>query len=45
MQLTALMAQLTQQHRLSFIEVVMQKDDLPPLLRKVSACLSQRNGG
>ncbi|MCU7366212.1 thiamine pyrophosphate-binding protein [Pantoea stewartii] len=44
-QLTALMAQLTQQHRLSFIEVVMQKDDLPPLLRKVSACLSQRNGG
>lgn len=44
-QLQALMAQLTQQRRLSFIEVVMQKDDLPPLLRKVSACLSQRNGG
>ena len=31
--------------RLSLIEVVMPQDDLPPLLRKVTAALHQRNGG
>jgi len=33
------------QCRQLLVEVVMQKEDLPPLLRKVTACLNQRNGG
>ncbi len=42
-QLDAVMALLTQQRRLSLVEVVMEKQDLPPLLRKVTAALHQRN--
>jgi len=39
------MARLSEPKWLSLVEVVMQKEDLPPLLRKVTACLNQRNGG
>lgn len=44
-QLQAVMARLAEPQRLTLVEVVMQKDDLPPLLRKVTACLNQRNSG
>lgn len=44
-QLDEVMARLSAPQWLSLVEVVMQKDDLPPLLRKVTACLNQRNGG
>ncbi|MBA0035326.1 indolepyruvate decarboxylase [Pantoea sp. BIGb0393] len=42
-QLDAVMAQLMRNRRLSLVEVVMDKQDLPPLLRKVTAALHQRN--
>ncbi|WP_345828837.1 thiamine pyrophosphate-binding protein [Pantoea sp. BRR-3P] len=42
-QLEAVMAQLMLNRRLSLVEVVMDKQDLPPLLRKVTAALHQRN--
>ncbi|MGK3144562.1 indolepyruvate decarboxylase [Pantoea sp. C2G6] len=44
-QLQEVMARLARPQWLSLVEVVMQKEDLPPLLRKVTACLNQRNGG
>ncbi|MRT41969.1 indolepyruvate decarboxylase [Enterobacteriaceae bacterium RIT702] len=44
-QLDAVMAQLMRNRRLSLVEVVMDKQDLPPLLRKVTAALHQRNSG
>lgn len=44
-QLNEVMARLSRPQWLSLVEVVMPKDDLPPLLRKVTACLNQRNGG
>ena len=44
-QLEAVMARLTGNKRLSLVEVVLDKDDIPPLLRKVTASLHQRNGG
>ena len=44
-QLDEVMARLSAPQWLSLVEVVMQKEDLPPLLRKVTACLNQRNGG
>ncbi|MFK3932157.1 indolepyruvate decarboxylase [Pantoea agglomerans] len=44
-QLEEVMARLSEPKWLSLVEVVMQKEDLPPLLRKVTACLNQRNGG
>ena len=44
-QLTAVMEQLMRDRRLTLVEVVMEKQDLPPLLRKVTAALHQRNGG
>ncbi|MDL4914451.1 MAG: alpha-keto acid decarboxylase family protein [Enterobacterales bacterium endosymbiont of Blomia tropicalis] len=44
-QLQEVMARLAEPQWLSLVEVVMKKDDLPPLLRKVTACLKQRNGG
>lgn len=44
-QLDEVMARLSASQRLSLVEVVMPKEDLPPLLRKVAACLNQRNGG
>ncbi|MGD9425486.1 indolepyruvate decarboxylase [Pantoea sp. NSTU24] len=44
-QLDEVMARLSAPQTLSLIEVIMQKADLPPLLRKVTACLNQRNGG
>jgi indolepyruvate decarboxylase len=44
-QLDEVMARLSAPQWLSLVEVVMPKDDLPPLLRKVTACLNQRNGG
>lgn len=44
-QLEEVMARLSEPQWLSLVEVVMQKEDLPPLLRKVTACLNQRNGG
>lgn len=44
-QLDEVMARLAAPQWLSLVEVVMPKDDLPPLLRKVTACLNQRNGG
>ncbi|ORM63181.1 indolepyruvate decarboxylase [Pantoea rodasii] len=43
-QLTAVMEQLMLNRRLTLVEVVMAKQDLPPLLRKVTAALHQRNG-
>ncbi|SUB15666.1 Indole-3-pyruvate decarboxylase [Pantoea agglomerans] len=43
-QLEEVMARLSEPKWLSLVEVVMQKEDLPPLLRKVTACLNQRNG-
>ena len=42
-QLTAVMEQLMRNRRLTLVEVVMEKQDLPPLLRKVTAALHQRN--
>ncbi|KAF0853681.1 thiamine pyrophosphate-binding protein [Pantoea dispersa] len=42
-QLDAVMALLSQARCLSLIEVVMEKQDLPPLLRTVTAALHQRN--
>ncbi|ORM74341.1 indolepyruvate decarboxylase [Pantoea wallisii] len=42
-QLEGVLALLAQQRCLSLIEVVMDKQDLPPLLRKVTAALHQRN--
>lgn len=44
-QLEAAMAVVSKTARLSLIEVVMEKQDLPPLLRKVTAALHQRNSG
>ncbi|WP_292968444.1 alpha-keto acid decarboxylase family protein [Pantoea sp. UBA4549] len=44
-QLEAAMAVVSETARLSLIEVVMEKQDLPPLLRKVTAALHQRNSG
>lgn len=44
-QLEAVMARLAHNQRLSLVEVVLDKDDIPPLLRKVTASLHQRNGG
>ncbi|THB84145.1 indolepyruvate decarboxylase [Pantoea allii] len=44
-QLDEVMARLSAPQWLSLVEVVMPKEDLPPLLRKVTACLNQRNGG
>lgn len=44
-QLQEVMKRLNPPRYLSLVEVVMKKDDLPPLLRKVTACLNQRNGG
>lgn len=44
-QLAAVMEQLMLNRRLSLVEVVMDKQDLPPLLRKVTAALHQRNRG
>lgn len=44
-QLTAVMEQLMLNRRLTLVEVVMEKQDLPPLLRKVTAALHQRNSG
>ncbi|WP_337009813.1 indolepyruvate decarboxylase [Pantoea sp. AS142] len=44
-QLKEVMARLSAPQWLSLVEVIMQKEDLPPLLRKVTACLNQRNGG
>ncbi|MCE0489275.1 thiamine pyrophosphate-dependent enzyme [Pantoea sp. Mb-10] len=44
-QLEAVMVQLAASRRLSLVEVVMEKQDLPPLLRKVTAALHQRNSG
>jgi len=44
-QLDAVMEQLMRNRRLSLVEVVMDKQDLPPLLRKVTAALHQRNSG
>lgn len=44
-QLDEVMARLSAPQRLSLVEVVMPKEDLPPLLQKVTACLNQRNGG
>ena len=44
-QLDEVMARLSAPQWLSLVEVAMQKEDLPPLLRKVTACLNQRNGG
>ncbi|MCD2355035.1 indolepyruvate decarboxylase [Pantoea sp. MHSD4] len=44
-QLDEVMTRLAAPQWLSLVEVVMQKEDLPPLLRKVTACLNQRNGG
>lgn len=44
-QLEAVMAQLMRNRRLSLVEVIMDKQDLPPLLRKVTAALHQRNSG
>jgi len=44
-QLDAVMAQLMRNRRLSLVEVVMDKQDLPPLLRKVTAALHKRNSG
>ncbi|QDY42599.1 alpha-keto acid decarboxylase family protein [Candidatus Pantoea soli] len=42
-QLEAVLARLSAQRCLSLVEVVMDKQDLPPLLRKVTAALHQRN--
>lgn len=42
-QLEGVLVLLAQQRCLSLIEVVMDKQDLPPLLRKVTAALHQRN--
>ncbi|THD40202.1 RNA chaperone ProQ [Pantoea sp. R102] len=42
-QLDAVMALLSQARCLSLIEVMMEKQDLPPLLRTVTAALHQRN--
>ena len=42
-QLDAVMALLSEARCLSLIEVVMEKQDLPPLLRTVTAALHQRN--
>jgi len=39
------MARLQAPVCLTLVEVMMLKEDLPPLLRKVTACLAQRNGG
>lgn len=44
-QLAAVMMQLAASRRLSLVEVVMEKQDLPPLLRSVTAALHQRNSG
>jgi indolepyruvate decarboxylase len=44
-QLEAVMEQLMLNRRLSLVEVVMDKQDLPPLLRKITAALHQRNSG
>ncbi|MDU5839053.1 MAG: thiamine pyrophosphate-dependent enzyme, partial [Pantoea sp.] len=44
-QLDEVMARLQAPDYLTLVEVVMPKDDLPPLLHKVTACLAQRNGG
>jgi indolepyruvate decarboxylase len=44
-QLEGVMALLARNEHLSLVEVVLDKDDLPPLLRKVTASLHQRNGG
>ncbi|MFT4273068.1 MAG: thiamine pyrophosphate-binding protein [Pantoea sp.] len=44
-QLEAVMARLANNQRLSLVEVVLDKEDIPPLLRKVTASLHQRNGG
>lgn len=44
-QLEEVMARLQAPDYLTLVEVVMPKDDLPPLLHKVTACLAQRNGG
>lgn len=44
-QLKEVMARLQAPACLTLVEVAMDKHDLPPLLRKVTACLAQRNGG
>lgn len=44
-QLAAVMEQLARNASLSLVEVVLDKEDIPPLLRKVTASLHQRNGG
>ncbi|WP_239954297.1 thiamine pyrophosphate-binding protein [Pantoea sp. Z09] len=44
-QLDEVMARLQAPVCLTLVEVMMLKEDLPPLLRKVTACLAQRNGG
>jgi len=44
-QLEEVMARLQAPRCLTLVEVAMDKEDLPPLLRKVTACLAQRNGG
>ncbi len=44
-QLEEVMARLQAPSCLTLVEVAMDKEDLPPLLRKVTACLAQRNGG
>ena len=44
-QLTAVMEQLMLNRRLTLVEVVMEKQDLSPLLRKVTTALHQRNSG
>nr|MBA2817064.1 indolepyruvate decarboxylase [Candidatus Pantoea persica] len=38
------MARLEAPACLTLVEVVMPQADLPPLLRKVTACLAQHNG-
>ena len=44
-QLEEVLARLSQPQRLSLIEVVLPKADLPELLRTVTRALESRNGG
>ena len=44
-QLQEVLARLQTPSCLTLVEVAMQKEDIPPLLRKVCTCLAQRNGG
>lgn len=44
-QLNAVMKEMVHHRCLTLVEVVMEKQDLPPLLRKVTDALHQRNSG